>query len=130
MRLNIVNAFSEEDEELTLATPPAVDEAATTPEASEEPPVLADDAEPKPKRKARPTRIGEISALAEKNRHVYRMSDGTLEAVYTAPSAEYDPDEVDDEPISEDDGKHYRQRRPNFTARFSRDEENDELFSV
>ena len=68
-----------------------------------------------PEQKKMPFRVCELSSPKEKNRHVYRMSDGTMQAVYTASFAEYDPDKLDDAPASEEDGKHYRQRRPGFT---------------
>ena len=82
------------------------------------------------RKNAEAVRLGEIVSMKKKNRRVYRMSDGTLQAVYRFSAPQDAVDEIDEVPVEEADGKHYRQRRPNFTARFSRDEENDELFSV
>ena len=108
MKTTETNIFNEKDEELTLATyaVPATEDK---------------------KKKSPAVRIGEVSALGTKNRRVYRMSDGTYEAVYNAPASQ---SELDDAPTLDADGKHYRKRHPHFTARFSRDAENDELFSM
>ena len=82
------------------------------------------------RKNAEAVRLGEIVSMKKKNRRVYRMSDGTLQAVYRFSAPQDAVDEIDEVPVEEADGKHYRQRRPHFTARFSRDEENDELILV
>ena len=89
--------------------------------------------EEKPKAKSR---IGEIFNLRDTNRKVYRMSDGTEQAVFF-PEAVHVFNErkkvfedVDNTLTPESDGRHFKNKKGNFTARFSREEDNDELFSI
>ena len=115
------NIFGAEDEivlaPMAEATPSApADNAADVP------------AEKKKRGKKPPHRVEELRELREANKQVFRMNDGTLQAVFTPNESE--SSETDDAPVMEEDGKHYRQRRAGYTAHFSRDEENDELFSV
>ena len=81
-------------------------------------------------------RVGEIAALRGENRKVYRMSDGTEQAVfYAEPIHAFNADtntydNVENTLAEEEDGRHIIGGRHAFIARFSREEENDELFSV
>ncbi len=89
------------------------------------------EAEPK-----KPTRVGEILDLREGNRKVFRMSDGTEQAVYYSETVHVLDEatnayiDVDNTVIEEEDGRHFVNAKSRFKARFSREEENDELFSI
>ena len=81
-------------------------------------------------------RVNEIRAYRETNKKVFSMSDGSEQAVFypgavhvsNEESGEYE--ETDSTLVVEEDGKHYHNRKGHFKARFSCDEESDELFSV
>ena len=81
-------------------------------------------------------RVSEILDLREGNRKVFRMSDGSEQAVYYPGTVHvYDEDtdtfdDVDNTLVEEEDGRHFVSGKNRFKARFSREEENDELFSV
>lgn len=82
------------------------------------------------------SRVDEIAELRGKNNKVFRMSDGTQQAVFF-PNVVHVFDEetehfeeVNHELIMEEDGKHYRNGKNGFVVRFSNEEDNDELFSV
>ena len=87
--------------------------------------------EPKPN-----VRVGEILELREENRKVFRMSDGTEQAVFFPEAVHVFNDSTQtyddmDTTLSEDaDEKHYVGGRGRFTARFSREQDNDELFVI
>ena len=89
--------------------------------------------EAKPEKNAR---VGEILALRGSNRKVYRMQDGSEqavfypEAVHVFNKATETFDDVDSALIQEEDGRHFVCGKNRFVARFSREEENDELFSI
>ena len=80
--------------------------------------------------------VSEIREMREENRKVYRMSDGSEQAVYYPEAVHvYDEEtgeyeEVDNTLKEEEDGRHYRNGKNRFTARFSREENSDEMFSV
>ena len=82
------------------------------------------------------TRVNEIPELRGENRKVFRLSNGDEQAVfYCEPMHVFDEStdsfaEVDNALAEEADKRHYRSGRNRFVARFSREEENDELFSV
>ena len=82
------------------------------------------------------TRVNEIQELRGANRKVFRMSDGTEQAVFYPTSVHvYDDEthsfkEVENTLVEEEDGRHFVCGKNNFVAKFSREEENDELFSV
>ncbi len=91
----------------------------------------------KPEKKPKPrVRVGEILELREENRKVFRMSDGTEQAVFFPEAVHVFNEETQaydemDATLSEDaDKKHYVGGRGRFTARFSLEEDNDELFSI
>ena len=80
--------------------------------------------------------VEEIPEMRKENKKVFRMSDGTEKAVFY-PEALHVYDEktksfekIDNSLVEEEDGRHFRNRKGNFTARFSKEEENDELFSI
>lgn len=81
-------------------------------------------------------RVAEITALRTENRKVFRMDDGSEQAVFY-PNAVHAKDdatgefvESDTTLVVEDDGKHYRNLQGNFRARFSNDPVDNELFST
>ena len=87
----------------------------------------------KPKKNVR---VSEILDLRESNRKVYRMSDGTEQAVFYPETVHvFDEDtkifdEVDNTIIEEEDGRHFVNGKNHFVAKFSKEEENDELFTI
>ena len=89
--------------------------------------------EAKPEKNAR---VGEILALRGSNRKVYRMQDGSEQAVFYPEAVHVFNkttetfDDVDSTLIQEEDGRHFVCGKNRFVARFSREEENDELFSI
>ena len=124
----MANEKTEEKDELYLADTVAEDAVSATTNETEEPLALAED---KPKRHVR-----ELIEQRGENRKVFRLDDGTQQAVfYPAAVHVFNEethifDEVDNTILEEDDGRHYHNRRGGFEARFSREEENDELFSM
>lgn len=88
------------------------------------------------KKKAAKTRVGEITELRGANHKVFRMGDNTEQAVfYAKPVHVLDGDtqayeEIDESVFESDDGKQLVCGRNHFVAKFSREEENDELFQI
>ena len=84
----------------------------------------------------KPYAVCELSELRKENRKVFRMSDGTEQAVfYSHPVHVLDEEtqtfeEVRNILFEEEDGKHIRNGKSHFLARFSCEEDNDELFAV
>ncbi len=84
----------------------------------------------------RTVRVNEILELREGNRKVFRMSDGTEQAVFYPETVHvFDEDtetfdEVDNTIKEEEDGRHYVSGKNHFKVRFSCEEDNDELFSI
>ena len=80
--------------------------------------------------------VDEISDLRESNKKVFRMSDGYEKAVFYPETLHvFDSntknfEKVDNSLIEEEDGRHIRNRSGAFVARFSKEIENDEIFSV
>ena len=81
-------------------------------------------------------KVSEILELRSENKKVFRMSDGTEQAEFY-PNAVHLLDEETGEYIEPDntleleaDGKHYRNKKGRFAAKFNREENSDELFSV
>ena len=97
---------------------------------NEDVPVVVE-AEPK-----KNVQVSEILDLRESNRKVYRMSDGTEQAVFYPETVHVFNDDtktfddVDNTIVEEEDGRHFVCGKNHFKARFSREEENDELFSI
>ncbi len=86
-----------------------------------------------PKKKAHEVR--ERLEARRENMKVFEMSDGSEKAVfYPAPIHVYDDDthayEEIENTILEEDEKHFVCAKHRFTAKFSREEDNDELFSI
>lgn len=81
-------------------------------------------------------RLKEIPELRETKRKVYRMSDGTEQAVFSTTDLHVFDDEtqvyqeIDTTLYEDEDGKHYSSDKNGFSAKFSREEDNDELFSI
>ncbi len=81
-------------------------------------------------------KVSEIPELRSEICKVFRMSDGTEQAVYypeTVHVLDDDTntyDDVDNTLAPEEDGRHFVSGKNHFTARFSRENENDELFSI
>ncbi len=92
--------------------------------------VVTLEAEPK-----KNVRVNEILELREANRKVYRMSDGTEQAVFYPKTVHVfnketnNFDDVDNTIVQETDGKYFANSKKNFKAKFSR-ERNDELFCI
>ena len=76
------------------------------------------------------------AALRTENRKVFDLgADGAGAVYYAEPVHMRDPETeqyeaIDNELIEEEDGKYFRNKRNRFTARFNREPENEELFSV
>lgn len=83
-----------------------------------------------------PKRVMEIAGERGKNFKVFRMDDGTEQAVFSpSPIHVFDEktksfEDVEPTIVEEDDGRHFTCGRNAFVARFSREEDSDELFSV
>ena len=81
-------------------------------------------------------RVAEILDLREGNRKVYRMKDGSQQAVFYPEMVHVFNeetqtfDDVENTFIEEADGRHFVNGKNHFVARFSREQENDELFSI
>ena len=107
-----------------------VEEVSIDKKTNKDVPVMVE-AEPK-----KNVRVGEIFDLRENNRKVFRMSDGTEQAVFYPQNIHIKNDDtkifddVDFAIIQDADGKHFRSGKNHFIAKFSREEENDELFSI
>ena len=86
--------------------------------------------------KKTPVALGEITEMRDTNRKVFRMSDGSQQAVFypepvhvqNAETGNFE--DVDNTLAVEADGKHFCNRKNHFTARFNNEEESDELFCV
>jgi len=87
----------------------------------------------KPKKRRR---IEEIPALRGNNVKVFRMNDGTEQAVFSPSAIHVFDDEtrtfedVENTLIEDEDGKHFTCGKNRFVARFSREEDNDDIFSI
>ena len=81
-------------------------------------------------------RLNEIPELRDRKRKVFRMSDGTEQAVFTATDLHvFDEEtqsyqEIDTTLREGDDGNYYTSGKNSFLAKFSREEGSDELFSI
>ena len=83
-----------------------------------------------------PFEVDEIPEMRNSNRKVYHMSDGYEKAVFypetmhVINSTTKNFDMTDNSLIEEEDGRHIRNGAGAFIARFSKEIENDEIFSV
>ena len=81
--------------------------------------------EEKKKTSKKSERLSEVKGLRSANRKVFRMSDGTQQAVFYPANIHVvnaetgETEETDQELILEEDGRHYRNGKGNFTARFT-----------
>ena len=124
MKTNETNNIFGAEEEIILAPM-----AEKTNSAPAEMNTAEQSAEGRKKKKRAPLRVEEIRELREEHKKVFRLDDGSLEAVFT-PSLVKTDTPTDPLLFLEEGGKHYRRCRNDYTARFSSDEENDELFSI
>ena len=89
-----------------------------------------------PEDPAKSVRVSEIIELREENRKVFRMSDGSEQAVFFPEAVHVlneetqTFDDVDNTITLEEDKRHYKSGKNHFKARFSCEEDNDELFSI
>jgi len=80
--------------------------------------------------------LRENEKLREESKKVFEMSDGTMQAeFYSEPVHFYDEKlesfvEIDNEIEDDEDGKHLKNRRNKFVTKFSKETDNDELFTV
>lgn len=78
----------------------------------------------------------EVPELRDKNKKVFNLSDGTQQAVFYPHDIHFFDDEtqsyqeIENVIVEENDGKHFTCKNPHFTAKFSREENNDELFKI
>jgi len=83
-----------------------------------------------------PVAVREENALRGENMKVFEMSDDSKQAVfYAEPKHVYDENEgcfveIDNSLVEDEDGRHYRNGKSYFTARFSKEEDSDEIFVV
>ena len=83
-----------------------------------------------------PFEVDEVSEMRRANKKVFRMSDGYEKAVFYPETLHvFDSntknfEKVDNSLMEEDDGRHIRNGVGAFVARFSKEIENDEIFSV
>ena len=81
-------------------------------------------------------RVAEMRELRGENFKVFEMSDGSEQAVFYPSTVHVWNDDrtcyedIDTALIAEKDGRHFCNKKGSFTARFSREENNDELFSI
>ena len=85
---------------------------------------------------SKPHRIREIKALGTENRKVYRMSDGSEQAVF-CPGSDlvFNPktaafEKADNTLIETKDHRYFKNKNGKFLARFSNERENNELFFI
>lgn len=84
--------------------------------------------------KKEPQALSEIKSLRGEKRKVYRAGDRCFKAVYSPDTIHYYDEETkeyhtpDNSLFRDDEGKYYVNGRGNFKARFSRREEDEELF--
>ena len=83
-----------------------------------------------------PFELYEIREMREENKKIFRMSDGSEKMVFYPEAIHvYDEktgsfEDIDNSIVEEDDGRHLRNVKGNFVARFSKETENDEIFSI
>ena len=84
--------------------------------------------------KKEPQALSEIKSLRGEKRKVYRAGDRCFKAVYSPDTIHYYDEDTkeyhtpDNSLFRDDEGKYYVNGRGNFKARFSRREEDEELF--
>ena len=81
-------------------------------------------------------RIEEIPEERGNNVKVFRMNDGTEQAVFSPSAIHVFDDEtrtfedVESTLFEDEDGRHFTCGKNHFVAKFSREEDNDDLFSI
>ena len=81
-------------------------------------------------------RIEEIPEQRGTNVKVFRMNDGTEQAVFSPSAIHVFDDEtrtfedVEDTIVEDEDGRHFTCGKNHFVAKFSREDDNDDIFSI
>lgn len=123
-------------DEIYLAPETTPEEKAEPVAASSEENEISHAPELEPEDPAKSVRVSEIIELREENRKVFRMSDGSEQAVFFPEAVHVlneetqTFDDVDNTITLEEDKRHYKSGKNHFKARFSCEEDNDELFSI
>ena len=87
-------------------------------------------------KRKKPKKIEEITSQRGPNFKVFRMNDGTEQAVFSPSTIHVFDDEthtfedVDNTLIEDDDGRHFTCGKNNFVAKFSSEDNNDDIFSI
>ena len=90
----------------------------------------------KKKKTPQAVRVGEIPEFRERNKKRFKMSDGTEQEVFYASDvhvlneATGQYDDIEDSISEDEDGKHFTNGKNNFIAKFSREDDTDEIFFV
>ena len=118
------------EEEITLA-PKTTNNLESSSGISITEPSQTDDTSKRPKI----TRVLELRELRKENLKVFKLSDGTEQAVfYSNPVHAFDDEmqsyEEMNDTIGEEDGRHLVCKKGHFVAKFSKEGDNDELFSI
>lgn len=118
------------EEEITLA-PKTTNNLESSSEISINEPSQADDTSKRPEI----ARVHELRELRKENLKVFKLSDGTEQAVfYSNPVHAFDDEmqsfEEMNDTVSEEDGRHLVCKKGHFVAKFSKECDNDELFSI
>lgn len=123
-------------DEIYLAPETTAEEEVEAVVASSEESEISNAPELEPEGPAKSVRVSEILELRDANRKVFRMSDGTEQAVFFPEAVHVlnketkTFDDVDNTITMEEDGRHFVGGKNHFKAHFSREEDNDELFSI
>ena len=118
------------EEEITLA-PKTTNNLESISEISINEPSQADDTSKRPEI----ARVHELRELRKENLKVFKLSDGTEQAVfYSNPVHAFDNEmqsfEEMNDTVGEEDGRHLVCKKGHFVAKFSKECDNDELFSI
>ena len=99
-------------------------------------PVSLADTEVKKIHKNAPTRVSEIRNQRTEHSKTFKMSDGTEQVVFHAApihapgEKENEFEDVDLSLVMDEEGKHFKNAKGGFKAKFSCDDSDDELFSI
>lgn len=99
-------------------------------------PVSPADTEVKKIHKNAPTRVSEIRDQRTEHSKTFKMSDGTEQVVFHAApihapgEKENEFEDVDLSLVMDEEGKHFKNAKGGFKAKFSCDDSDDELFSI
>ena len=122
-----------DEEELQLAPENNETEELVEIEASE---IMDEDTQETEKEIKKSVCVKEITELRGENKKVFKMSDGTEQAVFFAsPIHAFDDEthtfkEESDTICEDEEARHLVCKKNRFLAKFSQEEENDEIFSI